>query len=92
MVFIAELKIRLQVLWAFLVNYIAKTRSYTKPFEFNLTAGSHQWLKEFRKPNCKCLNMLVGDVVGKAGGVGSRIKQWPLQTLPSYYNQSACTV
>jgi len=51
MVFIAELQIRLQVLWAFLVNYIAKTWSYTKPFEFNLTAGSHQWLKDFRKLN-----------------------------------------
>lgn len=50
MVFIVELQIRLQVLWAFLVNYIAKSWSYTEPFEFNLTAGSHQWLKDFRKP------------------------------------------
>lgn len=49
---IAEVQIRLQVLWAFLVNYIAKGWSYTESFEFNLMAGSHQWLKDFRKPEC----------------------------------------
>lgn len=30
------------------VNYIAKTESCSKPFEFNLNVGSRQWMKDFR--------------------------------------------
>lgn len=81
MVFIVELQIRLQVLWAFSVNYIAKSWSYTEPFEFNLTAGSHQWLKDFRKPERECLKVLVGDVAEKTGGSESQVKHCTIQKL-----------